>query len=423
MLNQVNLNTNNAFTSEMQKTTPTKPNEPSGNLLHIADDSFDTVEIQKKTPKKETKPTPLWLKAIYSTLFTTAAILSVGFISTKLGYTPIKSDTKGLFNSRTTEFKNGAKDAIGGISSVMTLNSHCGKKSLEQLPSTHQGLIVMLDKEGKQGIQTLAQSKFKDNIIYGGELKLKELKEYSKLKEYVKKIAQQIHKKENYENITFASENARSANMINAVLQCHGEGKKASTSDFVEGGIPSHYFWGKNGIASDKLDNAVWEGWCEGFGIKLNEESEVKEEKKEEIKEEEKEEIKEEKKEEVKKEKEDEIKKDKTTDLTYLFNKGQLFNKKFLEITSKPVFLESLTTDAKNVLYELCNMNIQNEKTSFTISKDNGLKSKESITIKQIKWGDHCYLDITLYKRWRWGRSPNMTITLDDLKPKPETNK
>ena len=46
MLNQVNLNTNNAFTSEMQKTTPTKPNEPSGNSLSIADDSFDTVEIQ-----------------------------------------------------------------------------------------------------------------------------------------------------------------------------------------------------------------------------------------------------------------------------------------------------------------------------------------------------------------------------------------
>lgn len=267
MLNQVNLNKNNAFTSEMQKTTPTKPNEPSGNSLSIADDSFDTVEIQKKTPKKETKPTPSWLKAIYSTLFTTAAILSVGFISTKLGYTPIKSDTKGLFNSRTTEFKNGAKDAIGGISSVMTLNSHCGKKSLEKLPSSHQGLIVIMGKKDEKGIKTLAQSKFKDNIIYGGELKLKELKEYSKLKEYVKKIAQQIHKKENYENITFASENARSANMINAVLQCHGEGKKASTSDFVEGGIPSHYFWGKNGIASDKLDNAVWEGWCEGFNI------------------------------------------------------------------------------------------------------------------------------------------------------------
>lgn len=410
MLNQVNLNTNNAFTSEMQKTTPTKPNEPSGNLLNIADDSFDTVEIQKKTPQKETKPTPLWLKAIYSTLFTTAAILSVGFISTKLGYTPIKSDTKGLFNSRTTEFKNGAKDAIGGISSVMTLNSHCGKKSLEQLPSTHQGLIVIMGKKDEKGIKTLAQSKFKDNIIYGGELKLKELKEYSKLKEYVKKIAQQIHKKENYENITFASENARSANMINAVLQCHGEGKKASTSDFVEGGIPSHYFWGKNGIASDKLDNAVWEGWCEGFGIKLNEESEVKEEKKEEVNE----------------KKEDEIKKDKTTeDLTCLFNDGKLFQVgvKFSKITSKPVFLESLTDKAKNVLYELCNMNIQNEKTSSTISKDNGLKSKESITIKQIKWGDHCYLDITLYKRWRWGRSPNMTITLDDLKPKPETNK
>ncbi|UKI40883.1 MAG: hypothetical protein L6V95_12335 [Candidatus Melainabacteria bacterium] len=123
----------------------------------------------------------------------------------------------------------------------------------------------------------------------------------------MKKIAQQIHKKGNYENITFASENARSANMINAVLQCHGEGKKASTSDFVEGGIPSHYFWGKNGIASDKLDNAVWEGWCEGFGIKLNKESEVKPEKEEEVKEEKKEEIKEEKKKkgkEVKKEKE-----------------------------------------------------------------------------------------------------------------------
>lgn len=411
MLNQVNLNTNNAFTSEMQKTTPTKPNEPSGNLLSIADDSFDTVEIQKKTPKKETKPTPLWLKAIYSTLFTTAAILSVGFISTKLGYTPIKSDTKGLFNSRRTEFKNGAKDAIGGISSVMTLNSHCGKKSLEQLPSTHQGLIVIMGKKDEKGIKTLAQSKFKDNIIYGGELKLKELKEYSKLKEYVKKIAQQIHKKENYENITFASENARSANMINAVLQCHGEGKKASTSDFVEGGIPSHYFWGKNGIASDKLDNAVWEGWCEGFGIKLNEESEVKEEKKEEVNE----------------KKEDEIKKDKTTeDLTCLFNDGKLFQEdvKFSKITSKPVFLESLTDKAKNVLYELCNMNIQNEKTSFTISKDNGLKSEESITIKQIKQKDGTYaLYIILYKRSRWGRSPKMTITLDDLKLEPETNK
>ncbi|UKI40882.1 MAG: hypothetical protein L6V95_12330 [Candidatus Melainabacteria bacterium] len=76
--------------------------------------------------------------------------MSVGFISTKLGYTPIKSDTKGLFNSRTTEFKNGAKDAIGGISSVMTLNSHCGKKSLEQLPSTHQGLIVIMGKKDEK---------------------------------------------------------------------------------------------------------------------------------------------------------------------------------------------------------------------------------------------------------------------------------
>lgn len=419
MLNQVNLNTNNAFTSEMQKTTPTKPNEPSGNLLNIADDSFDTVEIQKKTPQKETKPTPLWLKAIYSTLFTTAAILSVGFISTKLGYTPIKSDTKGLFNSRTTEFKNGAKDAIGGISSVMTLNSHCGKKSLEQLPSTHQGLIVIMGKKDEKGIKTLAQSKFKDNIIYGGELKLKELKEYSKLKEYVKKIAQQIHKKENYENITFASENARSANMINAVLQCHGEGKKASTSDFVEGGIPSHYFWGKNGIASDKLDNAVWEGWCEGFGIKLNEESEVKEEKEEEVKEE--------KKEEVNEKKEDEIKKDKTTeDLTCLFAYDKLFKEgvEFSNIKDNENFISSLTPDAKNTLYKLCNMNIQNEKTSFTISNDKGRKSEESITIKQIKQKDGTYaLEIILYKRSRWGHSPKMTITLDDLKPELETNK
>ena len=68
-------------------------------------------------------------------------------------------------------------------------------------------------------------------------------------------------------NITFASENTRCANMLNAVLRAHGEDKTAQTYDFVEGGIPSHYFWGSKGLNSEELDKAIWSGWCEGLEI------------------------------------------------------------------------------------------------------------------------------------------------------------
>lgn len=272
MLNQVNLNTNNAFTAEMQNTTQ-KPSQDShkSNLLSIADSDYDTFESPQKistTQKNYKKTTPIWLKAIYTTFITTAAILGVGFLTTKFGYTPLKTNTKGLFNSRTTKFENGAKDVIGGIKSVMTMNSHCGKKSLEKLPSSHQELIVIMDKKDEKGIKTFAQSKFKDNIIYGGELKLSQLKDYDKIKEYVKKLAAKIKSQKSHENITFASENSRIANVLNSVLIEHADGKKASTYNFVEGGVPSHYFWGKNGLDSDKLDEAIWEGWCQGMEIK-----------------------------------------------------------------------------------------------------------------------------------------------------------
>ena len=272
MLNQINLNTNNAFTSEIQNKPKTQDQtKKNNNLLSLSDGGFDSIELQKKNliiQPQNKKTIPFWLKFIGSGIITSATVLAASFLAAKLGYIPLKTNTKGLYNSRTTEFKNGAKDAIGGVKSIMTMNSHCGEKSLGKLPSSHQGLIVIMDKKDQNGIKTLAQSKFKDNIIYGGELKLTQLKNYNELKEYMKNLATNIKKQKNYENITFASENSRSANMLNVVLEAHAENKKATTKDFVEGGIPSHNFWGNNGLESDKLDVAIWEGWCQGMEIK-----------------------------------------------------------------------------------------------------------------------------------------------------------
>lgn len=273
MINQVNLNTANAFTTSIQDKNTTSEIPISNNPLSLPEGNIDTFDLQSnekvdenKKEKKKKKPMPVWLKAILACVGTMAAVLGTGYVTTKLGYTPFKTDTKGLLNSRTTEFEKGAKAAVGGITSVMTLNSHCAQKSLEKLPTTHQGLIVVLDSQGAKGVKTL-ESKFKDKIIYGEELKLSELKDYDKLQKYVKTIAERIKGKESHENITFASENSRCANMLNAVLRAHGEDKKAQTYDFVEGGIPSHYFWGSKGLNSEKLDEAIWNGWREGFKI------------------------------------------------------------------------------------------------------------------------------------------------------------
>lgn len=271
MINQVNLNTANAFTTSIQDKNTTSEIPISNNPLSIPEGNIDTFDLQSnekvdENKKEKKKPMPVWLKAILACVGTMAAVLGTGYVTTKLGYTPFKTDTKGLLNSRTTEFEKGAKAAVGEITSVMTLNSHCAQKSLEKLPTTHQGLIVVLDSQGAKGVKTL-ESKFKNKIIYGGELKLSELKNYDKLKEYVKKVAEKIKGKENYANITFASENTRCANMLNAVLRAHGEDKTAQTYDFVEGGIPSHYFWGSKGLNSEKLDKAIWSGWCDGLGI------------------------------------------------------------------------------------------------------------------------------------------------------------
>ena len=273
MINQVNLNTANAFTTSIQDKNTTSEIPISNNPLSIPEGNIDTFDLQSnekvdENKKEKKKPMPVWLKAILACVGTMAAVLGTGYVTTKLGYTPFKTDTKGLLNSRTTEFEKGAKVAVGEITSVMTLNSHCAQKSLGKLPTTHQGLIVVLDSQGAKGVKTL-ESKFKDKIIYGGELKLSELKNYDKLKEYVKKVAEKIKEKgkENYANITFASENSRCANMLNAVLRAHGEDKIAQTYDFVEGGIPSHYFWGSKGLNSEKLDKAIWSGWCDGLGI------------------------------------------------------------------------------------------------------------------------------------------------------------
>ncbi len=273
MINQVNLNTANAFTTSIQDKNTTSEIPISNNPLSIPEGNIDTFDLQSnekvdENKKEKKKPMPVWLKAILACVGTMAAVLGTGYVTTKLGYTPFKTDTKGLLNSRTTEFEKGAKAAVGEITSVMTLNSHCAQKSLEKLPTTHQGLIVVLDSQGAKGVKTL-ESKFKDKIIYGGELKLSELKNYDKLKEYVQKIAEKIKEKdkENYANITFASENTRCANMLNAVLRAHGENKTAQTYDFVEGGIPSHYFWGSKGLNSEELDKAIWSGWCEGLKI------------------------------------------------------------------------------------------------------------------------------------------------------------
>lgn len=271
MINQVNLNTANAFTTSIQDKNTTSEIPISNNPLSIPEENIDTFDLQSnekvdENKKEKKKPMPVWLKAILACVGTMAAVLGTGYVTTKLGYTPFKTDTKGLLNSRTTEFEKGAKAAVGEITSVMTLNSHCAQKSLEKLPTTHQGLIVVLDSQGAKGVKTL-ESKFKDKIIYGGELKLSELKNYGKLNEYVQKIAEKIKGKENYANITFASENTRCANMLNAVLRAHGEDKTAQTYDFVEGGIPSHYFWGSKGLNSEELDKAIWDGWCEGLEI------------------------------------------------------------------------------------------------------------------------------------------------------------
>lgn len=271
MINQVNLNTANAFTTSIQDKNTTSEIPISNNPLSIPEGNIDTFDLQSnekvdENKKEKKKPMPVWLKAILACVGTMAAVLGTGYVTTKLGYTPFKTDTKGLLNSRTTEFEKGAKAAVGEITSVMTLNSHCAQKSLEKLPTTHQGLIVVLDSQGAKGVKTL-ESKFKDKIIYGGELKLSELKNYGKLNEYVQKIAEKIKGKENYANITFASENTRCANMLNAVLRAHGEDKTAQTYDFVEGGIPSHYFWGSKGLNSEELDKAIWSGWCEGLKI------------------------------------------------------------------------------------------------------------------------------------------------------------
>ena len=271
MINQVNLNTANAFTTSIQDKNTTSEIPISNNPLSIPEGNIDTFDLQSnekvdENKKEKKKPMPVWLKAILACVGTMAAVLGTGYVTTKLGYTPFKTDTKGLLNSRTTEFEKGAKAAVGEITSVMTLNSHCAQKSLEKLPTTHQGLIVVLDSQGAKGVKTL-ESKFKDKIIYGGELKLSELKNYDKLKKYVKNVAKKIKGKENYANITFASENTRCANMLNAVLRAHGEDKTAQTYDFVEGGIPSHYFWGSKGLNSEKLDEAIWSGWREGLEI------------------------------------------------------------------------------------------------------------------------------------------------------------
>lgn len=271
MINQVNLNTANAFTTSIQDKNTTSEIPISNNPLSIPEGNIDTFDLQSnekvdENKKEKKKPMPVWLKAILACVGTMAAVLGTGYVTTKLGYTPFKTDTKGLLNSRTTEFEKGAKAAVGEITSVMTLNSHCAQKSLEKLPTTHQGLIVVLDSQGAKGVKTL-ESKFKDKIIYGGELKLSELKNYDKLKEYVKNVAEKIKDKENYANITFASENTRCANMLNAVLRAHGEDKTAQTYDFVEGGIPSHYFWGSKGLNSEELDEAIWDGWCKGLEI------------------------------------------------------------------------------------------------------------------------------------------------------------
>lgn len=411
MLNQVNLNTNNAFTSEMQKTTQTNLNEPNSNLLSITDGNYDTVEIQKEDPKslfkKKANQTPLWLKAVYSTLFTAAAVLGVGFMATKLGYIPLKSDTSGLYNNRNTEFKNKAKDAIGGIGSVMTLNSHCGKKSLEKIPETPQNLLVMLDEQKTKGIELL-ETKFKDNIVYGGVLKLSYLKDYKLIEGYVKEIAGNIKKKESHENIIFASESARCANMLNAVLRAHAEGKEASTSDFVDGGIPTHYFWGSNGIDSKKLDEAIWKGWREGLEIKesVNPQGDGEGEGGGSVTEQQGNKV----------DKIDEEKSKQSFDELFLSDSLFSNGKNFSEIKCKDDFINNLTDDAKNALYDKLK-NITQEGVSLSISKDKDFMDKESITIKPIKQGNDTLFIVKLSKRFRCGYAPNISITLNDLKP------
>ena len=97
------------------------------------------------------------------------------------------------------------------------------------------------------------------------------IEDVKQAKSYVKNIAEKLKEKKNYENITFASENSRCANMLSAVLKAHSTNTKASSEDFVEGGIYSHYFWGDSGLDANKLDQAIWSGWCEGLGLKTTE--------------------------------------------------------------------------------------------------------------------------------------------------------
>ena len=288
MLNNLNFNPNNNNNPTFVPTqNDTMIPVPSGNFLEIQSTNPPQTDtyITNQVPKSSNKKTPLWLRALGSALLTAGIILGVGYTTTKLGITPLISNTKGLYNSRTTEIEDKCKDKIGGIKGIMTLNSHCKENSLTLIPKNHQQLVVCLDKKEAKGIETLTKSTFKDNIIYGGELELKQIKDLDKLQKYVEKIAKEIKKKDNLENITLASKESRCANMINAVLKAHSEDKQASTYDFVEGGIPSYYFWGKDGLTSGKLDDAIWHGWCDGFGLEYKKPSDSsKQDKEEEIK-------------------------------------------------------------------------------------------------------------------------------------------
>ncbi len=288
MLNNLNFNpnNNNNNTTFVPTQNDTMIPVPSGNFLEIQSTNPPQTDtyITNQVPKSSNKKTPLWLRALGSALLTAGIILGVGYTTTKLGITPLISNTKGLYNSRTTEIEDKCKDKIGGIKGLMTLNSHCNEKSLKLIPDNHQKLVVCLDKKEAKGIGTLTKSKFKDNIIYGGELELKQIKNLANLQKYVKNIATKIKNKNNFENITLASKESRCANMINAVLKAHSEDKQASTNDFVEGGIPSYYFWGKDGLTSGKLDDAIWKGWCEGFGLEYKPLDSSKQDKEEKIK-------------------------------------------------------------------------------------------------------------------------------------------
>lgn len=277
MLNGINLNTNNAFTQTLENNHSCADRSEKEDVLSITSFNKDDVNDNKNKldsyipTEKKKKEKPFWLHGLFTSLITSTALLGLGYIGVKMGYLPFKTDTKGLMNSRTIEIEEKNRKNIGGIKSIMTFNSHCYKKSLQKLPENHKSLVVVMDKKDAKGIKTLTESKFKDNIIYVGELKLKQLKNIDEVKSYVKNIAEKLKKKKNYENVTFASENTRCANMLSAVLKAHSTNTKASSEDFVEGGIYSHYFWGESGLDANKLDQAIWSGWCEGLGLKTTE--------------------------------------------------------------------------------------------------------------------------------------------------------